>query len=282
MDPRSREFLQALDELPAGEAGDLPGLPEVALRIVRRLAEPVTAVGQVARLIATEPALAVRVLHAANSLAYNQLATPTDDLRVAVSRVGFDAVRRLTLHHALQQVRDAPHYLPVQDRLGAVWQRSLLMSAMARVLSALLGGVPGEVASTAGLLQGVGRTWMLARAVEHPAVLRDAVALDALLNERHAAIGRRLLGAWGIDGAWVDAIGIHESADMLEGPQPRLVDLLFTAQLFCAFRDAPEELAERIADSPAATRLGLRHGERAWVFGHSAAEIGMVRGALCD
>lgn len=282
MEPECAEFLLTLQRGPCGGAADLPGLPEVGLRIVRRLADPCVAGPQVARLVASEPALAVRVLHAASSLAHNPLTTPTDDLVVAVTRLGFDAVRRLTLAYVLQQLCDAPQCRIVHDRLVAVWQRSLLVSAMARALSAVVGGVPREVAGTAGLLQGIGRTFIIARAAAHPAVLHDAVAFEALLNDRHAAAGTRLLAAWCIEGAWVDAIELHLKADELEAPVPRLADLLFVAQLFCAFRDAPEELAERLVVSPAAARLGLRRGMRAWVFGHSAGEIREVRGALCD
>lgn len=261
---------------------DIPGLPEVALRVVRRLADIGSPGPQVARLVATDAALAASLLRSANSVFYNPDGLITDDLTVAVGRLGFETVRRMTLGYALQQLRQAPRYRVVHDRLAQVWQKSVLIASLARVLSARVGGVPRESATTAGLLHSVGRTWVIACAASQPAVLQDAVQFEATVLEWQSAAARRLLGHWGMDAAVVQAVAEHESADSLEGSVPRMTDLLYVCQLFSAFRDAPLELAERLSVSRAASRLGLRGQERTVVFGHSADEVRAVREALCD
>lgn len=260
----------------------IPGMPEVGLRVVRRLAD-ISATGpQVAKLVASDPALAGLLLRSANSFDYNPAAEPTTDLNIAVRRIGFDTVRRLTLAYALQTVRDAPRYRIVHGRLSALWQRSVALASLARVMATRISGVPRERANTAGLLHTVGHVWVLARAASAPGVLQDPMHLENLINDWRIPASRRLLQSWGMDPEFVEAVCDHEAAEEATGSVPALTDLLFVCQLFNAYKDAPLELTKRLASSPVAARLGLRGRERELVFSHSADEVRAVRSALCD
>ena len=260
----------------------IPGMPEVGLRVVRRLADISATVPQVAKLVASDPALAGVLLRNANSIDYNPSAEPTTDLSIAVRRIGFDSVRRLTLAYALQTVRDAPRYRIVHGRLAAMWQRSVALASLARVMSAHISGVPRERANTAGLLHTVGHIWVIAKAASSPGVLQDPMHLENLINDWRIPAARRLLQSWGMDPEFVDSVCDHESADEATGAVPALTDLLYVCQLFHAYKDSPLELTKRLAASPASARLGLRGRERELVFSHSADEIRAVRSALCD
>ena len=260
----------------------IPGMPEVALRVVRRLADISSTGPQVSRLVSSDPALAGMLLRSANSIDFNPAAMPTDDLGVAVRRLGFDTVRRLTLSYALQQVRDEPRYRIVHGRLAAMWQRSVALASIARAMANRLGGVPRERANTAGLLHTVGHIWVTAKAASSPAVLQDPMHLEMVINEWRVPAARRLLQSWGMDPEFIEAVCDHESADRPEGPNSPLMDLLFVCQLLLAFKDAPIELTQRLSSSLAAGRLGLRGRERDIVFTNSAEEVRSVRNALCD
>lgn len=260
----------------------IPGMPEVGLRVVRRLAD-ISATGpQVAKLVASDPALAGMLLRAANSIDYNPAADPTTDLNIAVRRLGFDTVRRLTLTYALQTVRDAPRYRIVHGRLAAMWQRSVALASLARAMANRVAGVPRERANTAGLLHTVGHVWVIAKAASSPGVLQDPMHLETLINDWRIPAARRLLQSWGMDPEFVEAVCDHEAAEEATGPVPALTDLLFLCELFNAYKDAPVELTKRLAGSPVAARLGLRGRERELVFSHSADEVRSVRSALCD
>lgn len=260
----------------------IPGLPEVALRVVRRLADIATPGAQVARLVGSDPTLTAILLRSANSVAYSPTSVITSELPIAIGRLGFESIRRMTLFHALQQVRDAPRYRVVHQRLTQIWQSSVMMASVARVLAAQVGGVTREMATTAGLLHAVGRVWVTACAAEHPTVLQDPIRFETVVPAWQTPAARRLLTVWQLDPALVQAVADHESAECLEGRVGRLTDLLFVCQMFGVFRDAPLELAERLAVSPAAARLGMRGQERGFVFGHAAEEVRAVREALCD
>ena len=260
----------------------IPGMPEVALRVVRRLAD-ISATGpQVAQLAATDPTLAGLLLRTANSVDYNPTPDPTADLGIAVRRLGFDTVRRLALAYALQQVRDAPRYRIVHGRLSTLWQRSVALASIARAMSAQFSGVARERANTAGLLHTVGHIWVTAKAASSPPVLQDPMHFEWIVNEWRVPAARRLLQGWGLDPEFVAAVCDHESVEQSEASASPLMDLLFICQLFHAFKDSPVELTKRLVASPAAARLGMRGRERDLVFSRSADEVRSVREALCD
>jgi HD-like signal output (HDOD) protein len=260
----------------------IPGMPEVALRIVRRLADLSATGPEVARLASTDPTLAGLLLRSANSVEHNPNADPTSDLAVAVRRLGFDTVRRLSLVYALQEVREAPRYQIVHGRLTALWQRSVSLASIARAMANQFAVVPRERANTAGLLHTVGHIWVTAKAATTPDVLQDPMRFEILSNEWRIPAARRLLQGWGLDPEFVSAVCEHESVEQRDAEGSPLMDLLFVCQLFNAFKDSPVELTRRLTASSSAARLGMQGRERDIVFIRSAEEVRAVREALCD
>jgi len=278
----SGDFQQRLKVEFLREELTIPGMPEVALRVVRRLADLSATGPEVARLAATDPTLAGLLLRSANSVDHNPSGDPTADLTVAVRRLGFDTVRRLSLVYALHEVREAPRYQAVHARMTALWQRSVGLAAIARAMGTQFAGVPRERANTAGLLHTVGHIWVTAKAAAMPAVLQDPMRFEILLNEWRVPAARRLLQGWGLDPEFVDAVCDHESVEQRGAEGSPLMDLLFVCQLFNAFKDSPVELTRRLTASSSAARLGMRGRERDIVFMRSAEEVRAVREALCD
>jgi HD-like signal output (HDOD) protein len=278
----SGDFQQRLKVEFLREELSIPGMPEVALRIVRRLADLSATGPEVARLAATDPTLAGLLLRTANSVDYNPSVDPTADLAVAVRRLGFDTVRRLSLVYALHEVREAPRYQAVHGRMTALWQRSVGLAAIARAMATQFAGVPRERANTAGLLHTVGHIWVTAKAATMPAVLQDPMRFEILLNEWRVPATRRLLQGWGLDPEFIDAVCDHESVEQRGAEGSPLMDLLFVCQLLNAFKDSPVELTRRLTASSSAARLGMRGRERDIVFLRSADEVRAVREALCD
>jgi len=278
----SGDFQQRLKVEFLREELTIPGMPEVALRVVRRMADLSATGPEVARLAATDPTLAGLLLRSANSVDHNPSGDPTADLTVAVRRLGFDTVRRLSLVYALHEVREAPRYQAVHARMTALWQRSVGLAAIARAMGTQFAGVPRERANTAGLLHTVGHIWVTAKAAAMPAVLQDPMRFEILLNEWRVPAARRLLQGWGLDPEFVDAVCDHESVEQRGDVGSPLMDLLFVCQLFNAFKDSPVELTRRLTASSSAARLGMRGRERDIVFMRSAEEVRAVREALCD
>ena len=105
--PALAEFTRRISaelEVPAAE---LPGFPDVALRVRQVLGRDNISIDEVVRVVSAEPSLAVRLLQLANSAALNPGRQRITTLRTAVARVGFSLARTATIAFAMSQMRRA-------------------------------------------------------------------------------------------------------------------------------------------------------------------------------
>ena len=86
---------------------ELPSFPEVATQVQKVLSEENCSSERVVRVMGAEPMLATRVLTMANSAALNPGGKPISELRTAVTRLGFDALRAATVSFVMAQLRSA-------------------------------------------------------------------------------------------------------------------------------------------------------------------------------
>lgn len=127
------EFVQALArELSSGRI-ELPSFPDVAVRVQRALADENVRPDTVVRLIGSEPALAAWVLRMSNSAAMNVSGRQINDLRTAITRLGFNVVRSAAVSFAMSQLTRAPELKGLEQPLRDLWNRSTLVAAMSSV-----------------------------------------------------------------------------------------------------------------------------------------------------
>src|SRR5579863_7486083 len=153
------EFVRELSvELSASNI-ELPSFPEVASRVQQALAQENTSSERVVRVIGAEPMLATRVLSMANSAALNPGGKQITELRTAVTRLGFDALRAATVSFAMAQLRSAGDFKNVQRYLDALWQQSVLVASLCFVVARRVGKISSDTAMLTGLVQGVGKLY---------------------------------------------------------------------------------------------------------------------------
>ena len=129
------EFVRALaTELTNGTIS-IPSFPEVALRLQRLLADENADAERVVRLLGAEPALAARILSMANSAALNPGGQRVADLRVAVTRMGFDMLRSAAISFAMAQVKAAEQYRAIEKPMNRLWRRSVEVASLCRVIA---------------------------------------------------------------------------------------------------------------------------------------------------
>src|SRR6188474_1995373 len=86
-------FVQALaTELSSGKV-ELPGFPDIVLRVQNALADENVSTDKVVKVLGTEPVLSGQLMSVANSVALNPSGRSITDLRTAVARVGLNTVR---------------------------------------------------------------------------------------------------------------------------------------------------------------------------------------------
>lgn len=188
-----KTVLSALEEDAAHGDIVFPTHTEIALRVQRLLDDPDCATEALGKLISAEPLLSARVLALANAIAYNPLGTPISELKSAISRIGFSALRALTAAVIVRQMKEmSPD--PEHRRMAArLWEHTAHVAALARVIARRVTQQNPEAAFFAGIIHEVGGFYLIARAETFPGIFSGS--LEGWLEEGEAQLGRAVLRA---------------------------------------------------------------------------------------
>lgn len=207
----------------------LPTLPEVALKVRQRSADPDISLPQMAELIGQDPALAARMIKVANS-AFMGRSIKVNTLNQAVTRIGLSQIRNIAIAMALEQVFVSKHKL-VQQQLDTLWQNSIHVAAVAAaVLSYYTShktgtGLNKDVLTLMALVHNIGAMPVLTEAERNEDLLGDARFLRHLANELSPQISAGILYAWGFAELFVQA-SINWRTAKPEQPGPGYTDFI--------------------------------------------------------
>lgn len=203
---------------------NLVSLPEVSLRVNAMVDDPNASAESIGKVIAQDPALAVRLLKMANSPFYG-LATEVDTVSRAVSILGTQRIRDLVLSTAASRAFDGiPNDLiSMQD----FWHHSLYCGLLAQTLARETGKVKGETLFLAGLLHDIGQLVMFNRLPEksHEAIvllMEGSDDLDMYQAERHVfgfdhmQVGAELIKNWNLPHSLKECIAYHHEPSLAQ------------------------------------------------------------------
>ena len=273
-------FVQALAAELSGGKVELPGFPHIVMRVQRVLSDEKTDATKVVRVIGSEPVLATQLIRMANSAALNPGSAPVTDLRAAVTRVGVDTVRSATIAFAMRQLRDAPTLRGLEMQLGVLWRRSVQVASLCSVIARRLTSVNADTALLAGLLQGIGRLYILTRASRHRSLFCDAAAYQAIEHDWHLSIAAALLENWGIADEIVQAVHESENLGRESRGTPSLTDILVVGTLLADLNGDPIALAAQVQCAKPLQRLRLDQQACDVFLTESANEVNALRDAL--
>ncbi len=274
------QFVRALaTELSSGEV-DLPGFPDIVVRVRRALDDENVSTDAVARVVGAEPVIASRLLRMANSAALNPSGKPIAELRTAVLRVGLNVVRTTTIAFAVQQLRKAPELRGLEKPLDVLWRRSVLIASLSYVVARRFAHRSPDTALLAGVLHGIGRLYILTRASRHPGLFTDVAAYQAIERDWHLPFACALLEHWGIADEIVQAV--RQSEDFAREPLGpiSLSDVLVAATLIAVYRDQPDLLDARLHSVRPVARLQLDRSVCEALIAESAQELAELQEAL--
>src|SRR5258706_6798388 len=149
-------------ELSAGRI-DLPGFPDVAIRVRKALQDEDVSAEAVTRIVGAQPTLAAKLLKLANSAAINSSGKKIADLRLAIARIGFNLGRSSAISFSMGQMAHSEKLRSLREPLRALWQRSALVAALANVVARRLTRVNPDAAALTGILHGLGKMYILVR-----------------------------------------------------------------------------------------------------------------------
>lgn len=181
------------------KCADLPSMPAVAIQILDLCQRDEPDMGEIAKLIGSDPALSAKILRLTNSPMYG-LKCQVRTVSHAICLLGLSAVRPLALSFSLVKG------LQARDRkaLTWFWKRSLLSAVAARELATATNYRLSEEAFLGALLQDIGILALRQLAgTEYGTLARPGIRHNhlaegerALFGEDHASIGAWIAERW--------------------------------------------------------------------------------------
>jgi HD-like signal output (HDOD) protein len=266
-------------ELSAGRM-DLPSFPDIAVRVRRLLADQNFSLDQLVRVVGSEPALAARLLRIANSATFNTSGKAVTDVRAAITRLGFDIVRIASMSFAMAQIRNNGKLKCVKHYLDELWERSVLVAALAFVLARTCTKINPDEAMLTGMMHGIGQLYVITRAADHPGLYGSEGTLRHMVKDWSAAIGKAILENWEFADEVVQAVADQHDLAREGVEAADLSDIVAIAVLMAANSSDRAGPQHELQGLPAVRRLGLNEAKLLAITLEFDAEVGALREAL--
>jgi len=240
--PRSEKFAANLARIREAIArtGDLPTLPQVAVEVSRLAFNPVTAMGELVRVIRNDLSLTAKILRVANSAFYG-MSRHIESLNAALVVLGMRELMHLVTCISVFRAFPTKPGQPTFDR-KAFWVHSAGCGEIARSLTHRLRLRFHSAEFTAGLLHDLGKIildqyfhddFMEALRLSYAEDLSMVEAEERVLGVSHAEIGLWLAGMWNLPTTICDAIAHHHTPANAPRESQSLVAVIHLANNLC-------------------------------------------------
>jgi len=206
---------------------NLPTPPIVFHQIQKVINDPNSSAGQVAAVLAEDPAMSVKVLKLTNSAFYG-LAREITSVKQAVMVVGMEAIKNLVLSASVLDMFKGEKI--DQEFQEEFWHHSLATALCCRLLARnvkVRGMVDPDSVFSGGLLHDIGKIVISCFLTDEYEQFRARREVDEtsqdidieqeVLGFDHAQIGAYLALQWKLPLSLVDAIGNHHQPEQSEG-----------------------------------------------------------------
>lgn len=256
MQPANDEFrfvsLLAL-ELENGDI-TLPSLPAIVMKIRQLLADENSDFEQISRAVSMDPVLVSRLFVFANSAYYNRANIRIESLETALSRLGLEVVRNAAMTMAMQQLYSSDKYSNADKTLRTVWARGMKLSCMAYAVARRAPHLNAETAFLCGLLNQVGKLYIITKAAEFPRLLGEPASLATVMRKWNSQISKSIIEAWGFADEIAQSSCPETYLDQdLQSP-PGYVDAVYVAKYLI---DHDQEEAIDPSADPSCLKFGL-------------------------
>ncbi len=231
----------------------VPSDPDVAIRVGRSLEPLGTDTARLAGILSICPVLTLKLLRAAQA-AHPELA-PIHSGRRAVELLGRERTLDLAINCVLREsLRTGSE--SVRQYMHSWWRRAMRVSAISAVLASMSERFDPEYAALIGLLHNIAEPVLLSYADRH-ADLADDSALDNLVHNNRAELGRILLSSWGLPNEIVEAAARCNQWNYAGPAGADYTDIVLVAQWHATIGASRVRWVPPIEQVPAFQRLGL-------------------------
>lgn len=189
----------------------LPALPETVTSVREAMNDPHSAAGDVANLLARDPALVAKVISLANSAAYG-FPHRVDNIEMATRLLGLREIYSVVLSSAVIDYFAKAKFFDYK----AFWRRSMIAATAARIVGKIYGKRTASGLFAAGLLHDIGRVVLAEIAGErYSKILQtqsdaEVIAQETeLLGIAHPEAGFILTDGWDLPPELTEAVRFH-------------------------------------------------------------------------
>lgn len=259
---------------------ELPSFPDIALRVRKALDDENATTDQIVQILGAEPVLAAKILAISNSAALRPSADAITDLPMAVNRIGRSMVRNAAMSFAVAQTKNGYKLKESKEYLEKLWSECAYVAALCYILTKKYTSLNPDEALLVGLMHGIGKLYILARAEAHPDLFSDEAELVAIMDEWHAGIGSAIIEKWGFAEYVSAAIANYSDLERDNGEDANYTDVLTIAFLLSQMMNSDADMEVQLDNIPASRHLHLTTAEIMPTLQESNRQINSLRRAL--
>lgn len=231
-DLKAQRF-QMLEDIAKELSGEVvfPTYFDAVLRLRKVLQDPNETIAGIAAAVSLEPLISAKLLHLANSVAFNPHGNQVVDLKSAVTRLGLNTVRSAALAIVMTQLLRAKGMASFANLTHKLWEHSIHTAAAARVLAKQHTRLNADEAMLAGLIHDLGAFYMLYRATQYDELRERPDTVRYLIMQWHESIGISLLNALGLPEEIVNATDDHDRLRPAPEALRTLGDVIYVANM---------------------------------------------------
>ncbi len=212
----------------SGEVVSFPTFLDITFQVRTALKNPSLTIDQLGKLVSAEPLMSTKIIRLANSAALNRSGRTIVDVKSAITRVGMEAVRSIAFAVAMEQLLNSKKMAPFQALSRRLWEHTMEVAALCRVLARRLTRINPDEAMFAGLIHDIGVFYLLSRAANFPDLIASQTELHQLLVQWHDNVGHALLAAMGLPEELLVVVQEHEQERNVS-EVTTLADVLYVA-----------------------------------------------------
>lgn len=233
----------------------LPSLPDVVLKIRRMLERDDCDFGRISQAVSVDPVLVSKLFVFANSALYNRANVKIEDLDTAIGRLGFEVVRNTAMSLAMKQLYDSDKHQKTTNLQRKVWARGMKLSSMAFTIAQRHPNLNQESAFLCGLMNEIGKLYILTKAEDFPEFLGNPSSLNLVLEEWNPQISKSIIESWGFPEEVAESADPATYVDHDPESVPSLVDVIVVAKLLVDSSEA--KLEQQFDEDPSCRKLGI-------------------------
>lgn len=218
------------------ETSELSSIKGIVSGVIDIINNPSSNIKDLKELIMVDPPLSAKVLRVANSVYY---ASPREisEIDQAVIWIGLDALKEIVLTQKVSEIFDSSKNIEGYSR-ELLWQHSLVVAMLAKMIYRREFGEKGNNAYAAGLVHDIGIiiedqlmhedfTLILQEANKQNKQLQ--VIEEKILGYDHSDIGRELSRQWNFPIELGSSVGFHHDLHINEIEHARMAKTLYVA-----------------------------------------------------